>query len=390
MKQLNQVSIRHQNVVRIWDLLTERQIMTRHEMAQATGLSLMTVTNLVDLLNETGQLDFVPAEPEQKAGRKSVGRKAERISISKTKNAFCVIDLSEEFFRFTALRQDLEPILPPFKWLYDSVVGYTENLLRFLAGVREIIKTELAKREILGMAVVVPGPYDVAGDTVSNKRIPALNALKVKSLLRENLGEMDYYLDEDMKFAVRAFMPMAARSDSEILYYLYISEGMGGAALHNCNVVRGLNAAAGDAGQMLGQKGVRFEELLSLRAFAALCGVDVRSDMDSDNLIAAVRAKSQGNPSAYRTAVERSADIIAEALYAVTWLLDPAAIVIDCRYAEYAQTIFIDKIKLSLQNLIGGALSRMPKLSPSPFEGSCVLRGAVNVLSKDWLERIIQ
>ena len=52
MKSLDQSAIRKQNVRNILELLTLHSPRTRQSLADATGLSLMTVTNLIDQLKE--------------------------------------------------------------------------------------------------------------------------------------------------------------------------------------------------------------------------------------------------------------------------------------------------------------------------------------------------
>ena len=61
MKSFDQSAIRKQNVRSILDLLTLQSPRTRQSLAEATGLSLMTVTNLIDQLKEqfsAEQMDY--------------------------------------------------------------------------------------------------------------------------------------------------------------------------------------------------------------------------------------------------------------------------------------------------------------------------------------------
>ena len=60
MKSLDQSTIRKQNIRRILDLLTAQSPRTRQSLAEATGLSLMTVTNLVDQLKAQQVLELTP------------------------------------------------------------------------------------------------------------------------------------------------------------------------------------------------------------------------------------------------------------------------------------------------------------------------------------------
>ena len=80
MKPLDQSTIRKQNVRKILDLLTAKSPRTRQSLAEATGLSLMTVTNLVDQLKAQSVLELAPVA--RSCGIKPLsGRKAENISL---------------------------------------------------------------------------------------------------------------------------------------------------------------------------------------------------------------------------------------------------------------------------------------------------------------------
>ena len=98
MKSLDQSSIRKQNVRRILDLLTVQSPRTRQSLAEATGLSLMTVTNLVDQLKEQQVLELSPVA---RCGneRPTSGRKAENISLRGSGHAWLIVDLSGRHFR---------------------------------------------------------------------------------------------------------------------------------------------------------------------------------------------------------------------------------------------------------------------------------------------------
>lgn len=388
MKTIDQLSIRRQNIARIWELFSVHPSLTRHDLAEGTGLSLMTVTNLVDHLNRYHVLEFSAPAQQAAPGYRNAGRKADQISLCTTRHAWLIIDLTDIYFRFSALALDLSPLLPAMVFSYDQERDYGLNLLSFLRKVRETIDKELKDREILGVAIVVPGPYDIEQDVVVNKRLPALNTLKMKKMLRQELGLYDYYVDEDVKFAVRAFMPLATRNGSEVLYYLYIGEGVGGATIHNGNVLRGLNAAAGDAGQLISPQGKSYESLLSLRAFARDCGLSEIPDENEDALLNRITQCALQDFSRYQSALLKSADGVADMLHAVTWLLDPGQVVIDCPYARPYQEQFISRISSRLSALLGGAV-KAPELLPSPYEMRSVVLGSTQVLSREWFTRIV-
>lgn len=384
MKTLDQGSIREQNMVRLWEALVERQRATRQTLAQATGLSVMTVGNLVDMLLENGALRKFPVE---KSNRHAAGRKAELIEPEDARICWLLVNLTSRHFSFELISGRLQCPYRGEPYPYDTAVAYAENLRAFLLAVKDALKIH-AEQGVLGAAVVVPGPYHVECDQVFNKRIPELNVLKIKETLRETLGALNYYVDEDVKFAVRAFLPKHLAGGSEALYYLYIGEGVGGAVLHNGTVLRGLNAVAGDAGQLSESEHADYEEALCLNAFAARLPVTPAGDGE-ELLLDAVEQVYREQPDAYRAALVDAAARIGRMLRAIRWILDPATIVIDCRYAAHERAFFLKEIRDALIAHQSPVMPDMPELIFAPTDQSSLMIGAARILSAEWIRRMV-
>ncbi len=389
MKAIDQGSIRQQNISRMWELFVSHPFITRQELADGSGLSLMTVTNLVDHLNRYGVLDFAAPREESATGRKSAGRKADHISLSNTRHMWLVLDLTDEHFRFSALTLTLSSLPSGAPWQYDTMADYAANLRSFLRMVRRHLDTALQGFDVLGVAIVTPGPYDVRFDTVINKRVPALNTLHIKQLVREELGPYEYYVDEDVKFAVRAYLPQAALLGSDVLYYVYIGEGVGGAIIHDGNVLRGLNAAAGDIGQLITRDGSSYETKLSLRAFAQMLNITANQNVSEDALLTYINALAESAPERYIQALHMAADTLAHMLHTAQWLLDPAQVIIDCRYALPFEADFIARTQDALATLLAGSLKKQPLITPAAQDMRSVIYGAAQVLSRGWIQRIV-
>lgn len=383
MKPRTLSNIRAQNLKKLLDLLTLSPGTTRQELAEATGLSLMTVTNLVDLLKEQQVLTLCHA-PRSISARRVSGRKAEAITLCGDHKAWLMADLSGSQFRLSLMGFDM-CILQEWQ---DSATGdYLPRLERFLLSAREELPGALDGRTLLGIAIVTPGPYEISSDLVSNQRLPELNGVCIKALFRRCLGDYDYYVDEDVKFAVRAYSETTALDRCEVLYYLYIGEGVGGSAVHSGNMLRGLNATAGDAGQLNGPDGLPYEQRLSLTAFARRMGLD--DTLPPEALKRELARIAADSPDVYRDGLCRMAAAAAEMLHGVLWMLDPTHIVIDCRYAGPFAGDFIGEVKTRLQQRFPADQRVLPCISSPPLNVSSILRGAVSVLQREWLERIL-
>lgn len=382
MKALDQSTIRKQNVRKILDLLTAQSPRTRQSLAESTGLSLMTVTNLVDQLKAQKVLDLAPVARSGPMKRMS-GRKAENISLKGSGHAWLVVDLSGWNFRYSLLGFDLSLL---YEKNCTEEGEYLPRLEAFLCSIREDLSSLLDGRTLLGVAVVAPGPYEISSDTVYNQRLPELNAVKLKALMQRCLGDYDYYVDEDVKFAVRAFAPLFEQDSCELLYYLFIGEGVGGAAVHNGNMLRGLNATAGDAGQLTTPGGATYESLLSLSAFAASLGC--KGD-NARQMLESLQQCAKTRPDDYLRALDAAAATVCDMLYSVLWVLDPSHIIIDCRYALPEQALFIELVKRHLDTRLSASGKRFPTVLPVPQGMSSVLRGAVQILQRAWIDRIL-
>lgn len=383
MKQLDLTAIRKQNLTKLLDLMTLAPAMTRQELAEAAGLSQMTVTNLVDLLREQGVLQFRPIHREC-AARPAQGRRADAISLTGENKAWLLVDISNRQFSMTLVGFDVGLLLA----LHDDQRGeYIPRLESFLRdGTQQMLKV-LSTRELLGVAIVTPGPYDIDSDTVSNQRLPQLNDVKIKELFRRCMGDYEYYVDEDVKFAVRSFSDLIVSNQCEVLYYLYIGEGVGGAAVHGGNMLRGLNATAGDAGHLLNRAGVTFESSLSTEAFARLLGLtEALAPEKCQEAFCRMAAEA---PQRYDAALEDMAAITADMLHAVLWMLDPTHIIIDCVYARPRGDVFAKAVAHRMGENFRGENRVLPQISPAASCVSSVLRGAVHVLQRAWLDRIL-
>ena len=359
MKPIALSTIRKQNLAKVLDLLTLSPALTRQELANAANLSQMTMTNLVDYLKEQDVLHITPLQ-RSAADRPAQGRKAEAISLCGDHKAWLLVDISSLQFSMTLTGFDLSILLE----LHDDQRGeYLPRLENFLREGILQVQQMLGTRELLGL--------------------PQLDNVKIKELFRRCMGDYEYYVDEDVKFAVRAFTDLIVLNQCEILYYLYIGEGVGGAAVHSGNMLRGQNATAGDAGHLLDRQGNTYESRLSTSVFANLLYLPETPSPE------ALQQLAQQYPARYDAALNHMAAVTAEMLHGVLWILDPTHIIIDCVYARPREDVFVQALSHHLEKQFAGENRKLPQLSPGTSGVSSVLRGAVHVLQKAWLDRVL-
>lgn len=380
MKLISQMSIRRQNLSRIVDVLSAGKAVTRQELARQTSLSLMTVSNLIDVLAAQGVLDI----SLDRKNAVSIGRPAERILLSEERHSLAVIDLTTSAFRcdHVSLSGSLQGTGQA--WTRQAEHDFPGNLELFLQDVRQGF-LQLG-RTILGVAVVVPGPYDAACDRVINKRIPALNDLPLKETVSRHLGTERVFVDEDVKFAVQAHLDLAPKGSGRLMYYLYLGEGVGGAIVSDGGILRGLNSIAGDIGQLRVGQDDTFEERASSQAFLGRLGARAGSP---DEALDAIRAVRDGDPVLLEGALSALAAEVSDMLNALCWILDPHDVVIDCRYLAERERERLDcMIAARLEALVWDGAVKLPQIHMSGGSFSKISLGAARTLRDVWIRDI--
>jgi len=258
--------------------------------------------------------------------------------------------------------------------MYDHERTYEENLRAFLRSCAEFSRERLS--ELNCVAVILPAPFDAERDRVVNVRIPELNCLHVREMVWEAFGEVYTYLDEDVKFAVRAYAGLHPEKKS--LYYLYIGEGIGGALTYDGQVLYGNNSIMGDPGQLRLGAGETFEDRISLRAFLKRFSVTGENEPTE-----ALRRIFRQQPEEYKDVLQDMVSVVAEMLYLAVWMLDPHAVVIDCEYARPVEKEFLEMVAAALEGYRDQR--RLPELCllQAGIDAPCF--GAVKALEKHWI-----
>ncbi len=391
MKPVDQSSIRTGNLMRMWDVLVARGEVSRQTLADALGLSVMTVGNLVEQMNATGVLNVRTVPRQRRPGGVPTGRKAEVVSISRSRHALLMVNLSgRRIFRRRLLAMDASFLTEEKLYVSQEGLTYEENLRWFLLETRERAPDEAEGREIAGVAVVTPGPYIEALDTVQSRRVPDVSGLRIKALLLETLGIRECLVEEDVKLALRAYAPVGDYTGARLIYYLHIGEGVSGAVSHVGEVVLGRNAAVGDAGQMIGTAGIPFEDLVSLRHFAHRLNIPESAVLRRDMLRARMSAVAGAEPERYRRTLKMLVPPITEMLYNIVCMLDPDLVLVDIRYAAPFEGMLLSALDESLRAMMARSPLSPPRLMPAELGVHALTQGLTRALVVAWMRALTQ
>ena len=218
---------------------------SRVELAQQTGLSAQTISNisrrLLDsgMVREAGKSIVGPGKPRTILQLSPEGRYAVGVHLDPSVITFVLLGLEGQVVAHSRSRT-------------PSDVRPADVVRRIASAVGALIESSGVPRDrIIGLGIASPGPIDRERGVVLDA--PLLVGWK-RVLLRDALLEatgLPVLLEKDVTAAAVAELWTTARRDRDNLVFFYYGTGFGvGIALHH-EVVRGRSGNAGEAGHIL-------------------------------------------------------------------------------------------------------------------------------------------
>ena len=218
--------------------LRQNSSATKPQIASSTGISLVTVTKLVnDLITEQ---TVIPCGINESTG----GRKAQTFCINPSccsigiyymKGYLCgfVCDaigtiLSQQQFRIT--ESDARSIFMQFCHMIDTLI--TENNMK--------------KISMIGIGIPGIVDHDVFFGVFS---LPALNGYPLVAQLEEKYNTC-VLADNDLNFAAIGFYDSRNNPDTKNVMLIYMQEGVGAGIILNGSLFRGQSSFAGELGYL--------------------------------------------------------------------------------------------------------------------------------------------
>ena len=321
MKKLSVGVVRARNIVEIMTAVAEQEGISRAEIAERASVSVMTVSNIMEILLRNGAV----FETEQRT--ENVGRNPALVYLSRSK-WLMVLDLTD--YRFSCSFMTLE--LKPAEVLtqdYDEGMSYTENLEKFLRKMNAHAKTlQYEPVECIGISVCLPSVYNADTDTTDSFRIPELSGVPVKGTIRR-FFDCEVIASADAKLAGIACNAELKQYAPYSMLYLTVDANVRGALMSEGNVLMGTEGYAGDLGQMMLSTGERLEACL-LRTWRELEKMAAERECTMDKLWDVPEAQEE---------LERGINALAYALYNACCVFSPYAIVLDGHCAQLGEKL---------------------------------------------------
>ena len=183
MAKLSLKSIKRENARMILEAIARKRHITKLEISEETGLSLMTVGKIVNILGASGII------VHGKNVAQKVGRRAEVLRI-RYDWLIPVFEISSRVFKFYIT--DLEGnVLDKVEYRCTAEPQYiSSEFIHFLTRTLELLKQGYKNKKALGIGVAIAGVYDAENDCILSSMVPELSSLKLMQNISKNIKEM--------------------------------------------------------------------------------------------------------------------------------------------------------------------------------------------------------
>lgn len=345
--------VRELNRLLVLNCIREHGPLARFMIAQRTGLSRTTVSNIIDVLLQEEFIhegNFLDASPV--GGRRP-------ITVHFNADAGYVIGIDVGRTHLTILITNLAAkIVTQKSCAFDTECGPEICLPILTSEVCTLMEaSHLDWKRVVGIGLGIPGPLDATFHRLSSPpHMPGWNGVDIWKALQEAF-DVPLYVDNDANMGALSESRYGAGRGYADLAYVKIGTGIGGGLIINGHIYRGHSNSAGELGHITidengppcvcGNRGC-LETLAGARAIVedarqgiSRALVQERQGLPSDSTevplpiedvhmdIASVIQAAQNGNAASIAALEHAGERIGMALAGLINLFNPSAIVID-------------------------------------------------------------
>lgn len=373
--------LRAQNRTRALAVLQERGVASQADIVRETGLSRTTVSSLVaDLLEEGVVVERDDAA--RQAPSPGGGRPPTLLSLEPSSGGFVGIDFGREVVRVAVANRAGELILDARSERLE-VAHEAQNAITAAEQMTSALleEAELGPDRVIGAGVAVSAPVrSDAPEFASGVIFPAWAEVNAVELLGRTLG-VPVHLGNDANLGALAETTFGAGRGRRNIFYLMLSEGIGGGVIIDGRIYTGDTGAAGELGHIVvnpdgqvcrcGNRGC----LATVAGGAALTAALRQShgpNVTLDELIALAR---DGDSGACRLIAD-AGEAVGRVLAGMCSLLDPELVIIGGELAPAGEPL-LESIRSSLDRWISPASGHKYRVVGGELGAKAEVLGAI-------------
>jgi predicted NBD/HSP70 family sugar kinase len=320
-------------------------LISRAELQKSTGLTLASVTRLVQELKNSGVI------LETDKGESSGGRQPSLIRVNPQAGVVIGLDFSGIELKgaiLDAANHCLCVIKQPFQGMQPAIIQ--KQVIQMC---QKLVSTPLIQqRRVLGIGISVPGTVDAENGIIRDALNMRLHDFPIRDILGK-VFDLPVFIEHDTSTAALAEKFYGAGRGVGDLIYIIVSTGIGAGLIVNHEVYRGATGLAGELGHVIverdgqvcvcGKRGC-LEAVAAVPAMLAnahnvLLRRKGSSDANSISLVDLIVAAGQGDRLALAI-IQRAADYLAMAISIVVSIVDIRLMVIGGEVVQMGELYF--------------------------------------------------
>ena len=373
-------SLRARNRARALAVLQRRGAASQADIVRETGLSRTTVSSLVAELLEEG-IVVERADSARPAPSPSGGRPATLLSLEPSSGGFIGVDFGREIVR-VAIANRAGELLVDARSDRLEVAHQAERALAVAEAMvsRALNETELQSDRVLGAGVAVSAPVRAdSPEFASGVIFPSWAEVNVAEFFGGRLG-VPVHVGNDANLGALAEATFGVGRSHRDVFYVMLSEGIGGGVIIDGRIYLGHAGAAGELGHIVvnpdgqicrcGNRGCLATVAGGAALTAALRQIH-GPHMTVDELIT---LSGTGDPGATRLLTD-AGEAVGRVLASICGVLDPELVIIGGELAPAGRPL-LDSITNSLERWISPASGHYP-VALGELGGKAEVLGAI-------------
>jgi len=243
MPRLSLKTIRRENARAVLEAIARKKFITKLEISEETGLSLMTAGKIVSLLG-AGGIIMHGKSIIQKAGR--------RAEVFKIRHDWLipVFEIASRVFKFYIT--DLEGnIIDKLEYrCSDSPMYISNEFISFLRTTLELLKSRYKNRKALGIGVSVSGVYDAENDRIISSMMPELSSLKLMHNISKIFKQTNVVIDNANRLCAQGLIEGNKNYAERTISCLSVSDSIECTTCDRGSYIVGSNNLAGRLGDL--------------------------------------------------------------------------------------------------------------------------------------------
>ena len=256
MAKITLNAIRRDHVKAVLEAIARKQHITKQEISAQTGLSLVTVGKITNMLGAAGVL------VHGKNVNQKIGRRAEVLRVRKDW-AIPVYDLSGTTYRFyiTSLEGD---IIDKTEYARTADAQYvSSDFVHFLKLTLTLLRRNYRRHKLPGVGVTIPGTYDAENDRIVSTMMPEMANLKLLRNLKKIFKNANIVIDNGTRLSAAGLIEALPDYKSRTISCIFFGSSIECTTCDHGEYPRGAHDLAGRLGDLPYVSGVTYTNFIA-------------------------------------------------------------------------------------------------------------------------------